>query len=104
MGNEATYNIDTKAISAENMRTGNYPYLMTGQTVNSTSDEEYIVEHGTFTTHDSSKPDFRLKPRSVRIYPDDRVDLQERHFLRRGKCRFSGGPISTNRSNDPSVT
>ncbi len=70
---EATYNVDTKAITANTMRTGHYPYLMSGQTVTSASDEEYTVQHGSFTTHDSSQPDFHFNAQSTRIYPDDRV-------------------------------
>ena len=30
IGDEATYNVDTKAITAKDMRTGTYPYLMSG--------------------------------------------------------------------------
>ena len=79
-GENATYNIDTKAINAESMSTGTYPYLLTGQTVTSASDEEYQIKNGTFTTHDSDKPDFHLNAQSVRIYPDDRVVLKNVTF------------------------
>ena len=77
IGNEATYNVDTKAITAGDMRTGTYPYLMSGQTVTSSSDAEYDVKHGTFTTHDSAQPDFHLNAQTVRIYPDDHVILKD---------------------------
>ncbi len=72
-GEEATYNIDSKAINAINMRSGTYPYLMSGRTVTSASDEEYKVSHGSFTTDDSEKPDFHLNAQTVRIYQNDRV-------------------------------
>ena len=73
LGESAIYNVDTKAIHAADMRSGNYPYLLGGQTITSESDQEYLVQHGTFTTHDSSQPDFHLNAKSVRIYENDRV-------------------------------
>ncbi len=72
-GENATYNLDTKAINADQMRSGTYPYLITGQAVTSDSDAEYTVQHGNFTTHDAEKPDFHLQAQSVRIYQNDRV-------------------------------
>ena len=39
LAEQATYNLDTKAINAEEMRSGTYPYLLSGQTVTSASDE-----------------------------------------------------------------
>ncbi len=72
-GGEATYNLDSKAINATNMRSGTFPYLMSGRTVTSASDEEYTVKNGSFTTDDSEHPDFHLNAQSVRIYENDRV-------------------------------
>ncbi len=73
IGEQATYNVDTKSIDAMAMRSGTYPYLLSGQTVTSASDEEYQVKTGTFTTDDSEHPDFHLNAQSVRIYQNDRV-------------------------------
>ena len=72
-GEAATYNVDTKAIQAQNMRAGTYPYLISGETIASTSDEKYTITNGSFTTDDTEKPDFQLKATGARIYPDDRV-------------------------------
>ncbi len=72
-GEQATYNIDTKAIDAQAMRSGTYPYLLSGRTVTSVSDEEYTVKNGSFTTDDAEHPDFHLNAQSVRIYQNDRV-------------------------------
>ena len=80
LGKEATYDLDTKAITAAEMRSGTYPYLISGQTVTSSSDEEYHVKHGSFTTHDSAEPDFHLNAQSLRIYPDDRIILKNVTF------------------------
>jgi hypothetical protein len=38
------------------------------------------VQHGTFTTHDSSEPDFHLAAQTVRIYENDRVILRNVTF------------------------
>ncbi len=73
IGEAATYNVDTKAIQAHNMRSGTYPYLISGETIASTSDEKYTITNGSFTTDDTQQPDFQLKSTGVRIYPDDRV-------------------------------
>ncbi len=73
MGEKATYNLDTKAINADEMRSGTYPYLLSGKTVTSDSDEEYTIKNGSFTTDDSSQPDFHLNAQSVRIYENDRI-------------------------------
>ena len=80
MGEKATYNLDTKAINAEEMRSGTYPYLLSGKTVTSDSDEEYTIKNGSFTTDDSSQPDFHLNAQSVRIYQNDRVILKNVTF------------------------
>ncbi len=80
MGEKATYNLDTKAINADEMRSGTYPYLLSGKTVTSDSDEEYTIKNGSFTTDDSSQPDFHLNAQSVRIYQNDRVILKNVTF------------------------
>lgn len=80
LGNEATYDVDTKAITAHEMRSGTYPYLISGETVTSSNDEAYQVQHGSFTTHDAEHPDFHLNAKSVRIYPDDRVVMSNVTF------------------------
>jgi lipopolysaccharide export system protein LptA len=73
LAEQATYNLDTKAINADSMRSGTFPYLISGKTVNSASDQEYLVKNGTFTTDDAAQPDFHMNAQSVRIYENDRV-------------------------------
>ena len=48
LGQEATYNVDSKAIQAHQMRSSTYPYLVSGGTVDSSSDAEYKITNGTF--------------------------------------------------------
>jgi len=80
VGDRAIYNIDTKTIQAVEMRTDKSPYLVGGENVTSISEGAFLVSKGTFTTHDSSNPDFRLQARTVRIYEQDRVVFQNVTF------------------------
>jgi LPS-assembly protein len=80
VGDRAIYNIDTKEIQAVQMRTDKSPYLVGGEKVTTISEGAFLVSKGTFTTHDSSNPDFRLQARTVRIYEQDRVVFQNVTF------------------------
>ena len=70
------YNTETKKVRSINGRTESQPYFLSGANVTSISDNGYLVRDGTFTTHDSAKPDFRLHARKIRIYEGDRVIFQ----------------------------
>src|SRR5438067_9686887 len=50
------YNIDTKQIRATNMRTESQPYFLSGQNVSEISEKAYLIQNGTFTTHDAPNP------------------------------------------------
>ena len=80
VGDRAIYNIDTKQIKAIEMRTDRSPYLVGGENVTTISEGAFLVSKGTFTTHDSSNPDFKLQARTVRIYEQDRVVFQNVTF------------------------
>lgn len=81
VGDRAIYNVDTKEIRAVDMRTDKAPYLIGGENVTTISEGAFLVSKGTFTTHDSSNPDFRLKAKTVRIYENDRVVFQNVTFF-----------------------
>src|SRR5436190_3861162 len=70
------YNTETKKIRALNARTEAQPYFLTGKHVTSISDNGYLINDGTFTTHDSPKADFHLHARTIRVYENDRVIFQ----------------------------
>src|SRR5437016_12643081 len=70
------YNTETKKIRAINGRTESQPYFLRGQNVTSISENAYLIRDGSFTTHDSAKPDFHLHARKIRIYEKDRVIMQ----------------------------
>lgn len=80
VGQTGTYNTETKKISADNLRTANYPYLMAGEKIDTIGDNAKLILHGSFTTHDSDKPDFTLRARRLRVYEGDRVIMRDVTF------------------------
>jgi LPS-assembly protein len=80
VGDRAIYNIDTKKIQAVEIRTDKSPYLVGGENVTTISEGAFLVSKGTFTTHDSSNPDFRLQARTLRVYERDRVIFENVTF------------------------
>lgn len=74
LSERAVYNFDTKAIRALDLRGSKPPYDFGGVSAFSPgAGLEYNVRSSDFTTHDSSKPDYHLRARRVRIYPDNRI-------------------------------
>jgi len=73
LAESGVYNTETKKIRATNGRTEDQPYFLTGQNVTSISENGYLIQDGTFTTHDSPKSDFHLHARRIRVYEKDRV-------------------------------
>jgi LPS-assembly protein len=80
VGDRAIYNTETKKIEAVEMRTDRNPYLVGGEDVTSISEGAFLVKRGSFTTHDSAHPDFRLQAKTVRIYEHDRVIFHDVTF------------------------
>ena len=72
-GESAFYNLDSKAIRSSDFLGNSLPYHFHGDNLYSTENGAYQIKNGYFTTHDSSEPDYRLRARSVRIYPDNRI-------------------------------
>ncbi len=75
-----TYNLDTKEITADTLRTSSDPYFVAGKSLQAFEDGHYEVLNGDFTTDDSSDPDFHLHAHKVRIYENDRVIFQNVTF------------------------
>ena len=74
------YNVDTKEIRAETLRSSSDPYLLSGEKLHAFSDGHYVVENGNFTTDDSSNPDFHFRAHTIRVYENDRVIFQNVTF------------------------
>ncbi len=70
----AIYNFNTKAIRALDFGGERGPYEFSSVGVFSPGQGlQYNLRNARFTTDDTSKPDFHLNARRVRIYPDNRV-------------------------------
>jgi LPS-assembly protein len=72
-GDRALYNLETKQLSAADFRGDAGPFRFSGESLSTLGDNAYLVQNGTFTTSDSSKPDYFVKAKTVRVYPNDRV-------------------------------
>jgi lipopolysaccharide export system protein LptA len=73
IADSAIYNTETKKIKATTGRTESQPYFLKGSHVTTISDDGYLIQDGTFTTHDSPKSDFHLHAQKIRLYEGDRV-------------------------------
>ncbi|HZR78397.1 MAG TPA: LPS assembly protein LptD [Chthoniobacterales bacterium] len=80
VADRGVYNIETKQIRTDKVRTEFHPYFLSGRDVNETSANVYRVEGATFTTDDSPRPDFHLRARTVRVYENDHVVFQNVTF------------------------
>src|SRR5438477_7397248 len=79
-GERAVYNIDTKEIRAEEMRSQYDPYFVSGTKIFSISENAYRVQDGNVTTHDTPDPSFHLHARTVRVYENNYVVFQNVTF------------------------
>jgi len=76
----AVYNLETKVLQAADFSGALTPFDYSGDTLSSLGSNAYLVKGGVFTTSDSSKPDYVIKARTVRIYPKDRIVFQNARF------------------------
>ncbi len=74
-GQRALFNLETKQMRALEFSGTHYPALFRATSLRAPSLNEFNVTDAIMTTDDSSQPDFHVKSRSVRIYPDSRVIL-----------------------------
>jgi LPS-assembly protein len=71
----AIYNLQTKALKMSDFGGPKLPFQVTGDTILSDKENEYTILNGFITTSDSSKPDYQLRARKMRIYANDRIIL-----------------------------
>ncbi len=76
VSDSAGYNLGTGQIRALELRTEYQPYFLAADNIEAPKSGEYMVKDGTFTTHDSDRPDFRLRARKLRIYENNRAVFQ----------------------------
>jgi LPS-assembly protein len=80
LADHGVYNTETKEIRGAETRTEYNPYFLGGETVSTISENGYRIYNGTFTTHDSSKPDFYFRARTIRVYEKDHIIFQNVTF------------------------
>jgi LPS-assembly protein len=69
----AVYNLETKRLYMADFAGAKLPFEITGTNLTSFSSDEYQIYDGSFTTSDSSQPDYRIQAKGIRIYPNDRI-------------------------------
>lgn len=74
-GQRALFNLETKQMRALEFSGSEYPMYFRAFNFRSVNPKEFHIRDASVTTHDSSQPDFRVRPRSMRFYPDSRVIL-----------------------------
>jgi LPS-assembly protein len=75
IADRAIYNLQTKALKMSDFGGPKQPFQVVGDTVLSVKENEYTVLNGLITTSDTSKPDYQLRARTIRIYSNDRIIL-----------------------------
>ena len=74
----AVYNLVTGDITAADIRGTAQPFLYSGASfANIPNSPGYLVKEALFTTSDSGRPDWSMRAKNVRVYPDDRVILKD---------------------------
>ena len=104
VANHAIYNFDTKGIRALDFSGTRPPFAFRGVSGFSPgAGAQYNVRQGSFTTDDSSQPDYHLDAHRIRIYPDNRLVYVGATFSSAPR-RFSISRISTSRSTSRAAT
>lgn len=72
-GQRAMFNLESKQMRALEISGSHSPGLFQALNFRAMSQREFRAQDAIFTTDDSSKPDFHVKSRSVRVYTDSRA-------------------------------
>jgi LPS-assembly protein len=75
MADRAIYNLQTRQLKMSNFGGPKQPFQVVGDTLLSLKENEYTILNGFITTSDTSKPDYQLRARTIRIYQNDRIIL-----------------------------
>jgi lipopolysaccharide assembly outer membrane protein LptD (OstA) len=77
VGERAVYNMETKKLHAANFQGDFYPFRFSAESVSSIGTGAYLVKDSSFTTSDSSIPDYQLRAKSARIYTGQRIIMRD---------------------------
>ncbi len=72
-GQRSLFNLETKQMRALEFSGAHFPMLFRAGSLKAPSMREFRVRDAVMTTDDVSNPDFHVKAKTVRIYPDSRV-------------------------------
>jgi LPS-assembly protein len=72
-GQRALYNLETREVRSLEFKGQYTPLKFRSMSVQAPSLNQFNVRNAELTVDDSSQPDFHIRSRSVRIYPDSRV-------------------------------
>jgi LPS-assembly protein len=75
VADRAIYNLQTKVLKMADFGGPKQPFEVIGDTLLSLKENEYTILNGFITTSDSSKPDYQIRARTIRIYQNDRIIL-----------------------------
>lgn len=81
VGDRALYNFETKLLRTGAVLGAAYPFIFEGESISSLDGSGALVYEAGITTSDSSKPDYRFKARSLKIYPGDHVVLSDAQLI-----------------------
>jgi hypothetical protein len=73
LAERALYNLETKIFSTADFQGETIPFRFGGESLSTLGANAYLVKDGLFTTSDSSKPDYYIRAKTIRIYAKDRV-------------------------------
>ena len=74
----AVYNLETKDIMSASVNGDHFPYLFSGNSFqNHSGGNGYLIKGGVFTTSDSLQPDWSMRARRIRLYPNESVILYD---------------------------
>jgi LPS-assembly protein len=71
----AVYNTETKELKMADFGGPKPPFQVLGDNLVSVTENQYTIFNSFITTSDSSKPDYQLRARQMRIYGNDRIIL-----------------------------
>jgi hypothetical protein len=71
----AVYNTVTRELKMADFGGPKQPFEVVGDDLLSLTENQYTIFNGFITTSDSSKPDYQLRARQMRIYGNDRIIL-----------------------------
>ena len=72
-GDRAVYNLETKQLRGADFRGDFHPFYFSADTLATLSANSFQTGDASFTSSDSSKPDYQLKAKTCRIYAKDHI-------------------------------